>query len=347
MKNDKLSVILQKYLQGKCTPEELEFIDKWYLSSEDNPDDHRLFDIPEREELERKILADIKDRIAPFPNTKFRELKPSRFTGLYKVAASILVVSLVGIAAFLYQDKNSAVSDIEGTTSVKNFKKFTNNTKSVAEQLLSDGTVIRLQPNGSIEFPEVFSQSKREIQLTGEAFFDVAKDKKRPFFISTGDVTIKVLGTSFNVKAYQGAKEITVAVKTGKVSVYTRTTDLNTPDQRIKEEVILTPNQQVVYNTVQENFSKKLVDEPQIILDKPTLFEMEYDATPVDKIFQVLEENYGIDIVFDKQVLSACSLTTSMAEEGLYERIEIICQAIGAQYEMKDGTIIINSKGCQ
>jgi hypothetical protein len=62
---------------------------------------------------------------------------------------------------------------------------------------------------------------------------------------------------------------------------------------------------------------------------------MQYDGTPVDKIFMVLEENYGIDIVFDEKVLSACSLTTSMAEEGLYERIEIICQAIGAEYEIR------------
>ncbi len=110
-----------------------------------------------------------------------------------------------------------------------------------------------------------------------------------------------------------------------------------------KEEIILTPNQEVVYNTIDENFLKKIVDDPQIILEKPTLFAMEYDATPVARIFQVIEENYGIDIVYDDKELSSCSLTTSMAEEGLYERIEIICQAIGAKYEMKDGKILITT----
>ena len=53
------------------------------------------------------------------------------------------------------------------------------------------------------------------------------------------------------------------------------------------------------------------------------------------KFLKVLEENYGIDILYDEQALSTCSLTTSMSEEGLYERIEIICQAIGAQYEIR------------
>ncbi|MBA4058206.1 MAG: hypothetical protein C0490_26050, partial [Marivirga sp.] len=140
---------------------------------------------------------------------------------------------------------------------------------------------------------------------------------------------------------YEGSKEISVAVKTGKVSVY------GSNKKSAIDEIILTPNQEVIYYTEQSNFSKKLVDDPQIILEKPILFEMEYDGTPVDKIFEVLKQNYGIDIVYDRQLLSNCGLTTSMSEEGLYERIEIICQAIGAEYEIKDGAIIISSSGCQ
>ena len=349
MKNENLSELLQKYLEGNCTPEEVDFVDNWYLSAEQNPDDIRLLNSREREELERKMLADIKTRIESASNgSRVVKFRPTTyFSTLTKVAASLILISFVGIGAFLYQDKQSAFRENQSVTSLHNIRKVTNNSAIVMEQLLADGTRIKLQPNGSIEFPEIFEESRREIQLTGEAFFDVAKDQSRPFIISTGDVTIKVLGTSFNVTAYQGAKEITVAVKTGKVSVYAKTADVDAADQKMKEGIILTPNQQVVYNTIKENFSKKLVDEPQIILDRPTLFEMQYDGTPVNEILKVVEENYGIDIVFDNEVLSACNLTTSMSEEGFYERIEIICQAIGAEYEIKDGRIVINSKGCQ
>jgi hypothetical protein len=77
------------------------------------------------------------------------------------------------------------------------------------------------------------------------------------------------------------------------------------------------------------------------------LFKARYDAAPVDKIFEELSINYGIDIVFDEELLSACRLTTSMDEEGLYERIMIICQAIGAKYSIDDGMIWISSNGCQ
>ena len=151
---------------------------------------------------------------------------------------------------------------------------------------MEDGTVILLKPNSSIEYPAKFSAVDRKVTLKGEAFFDVTKDKNRPFIISTSELTVKVLGTSFNVMAYEGAKEISVAVKTGKVSVVKSKDEVTNRPQL--NEVILTPNQEVIYNTTQEYFSKKLVAEPQLILEKPTLFETQYDGAPVNKILAVL-----------------------------------------------------------
>jgi hypothetical protein len=73
---------------------------------------------------------------------------------------------------------------------------------------------------------------------------------------------------------------------------------------------------------------------------------MSYDGTPVTKIFEVLEENYGIEIKYDQDILNGCSLTTTMAEEGFFERIEIICKAIDAQYEIIDSKVVVTSDGC-
>ena len=223
-------------------------------------------------------------------------------------------------------------------------KKTVNNTKGVRRVMLADGSVIALKPNSSIEYPKNFAKDERRILLKGEAFFDVSKDKNRPFVISTSQLRVKVLGTSFNVMAYEGAKEAIVAVKTGRVSVAKSKHALTpTPEE---EEVILTPNQEVVYNTAEDLFSKKLVAKPEVILEDPTQFETQYDGAPVVKILSVLEQNYGINIQYDEEVLSNCILTTSMAEEGLYERIQIICRAIGAKYEINNASIIIKSKGC-
>ncbi len=342
MEKEQLSRLLKKYVNGECTPEEIKLVDGWFLSHEDNPDDDRLLDIDERESLETKMLERIKASLAQEATV----LKSASTTKTwYRAAAAIAALMVSGLGLYLYNQEGLFTDNgLQGP--IAKIVNVTNNTGSVVREVLSDGTVIMLQPQGSLEFFEEFPSDKREIKLTGEAFFDVTKDKNRPFVINTGDVTVKVLGTSFNVRAYEGAKEISVAVKTGKVSVYAKG-DVDAKKAASKEEIILTPNQEVVYNTIDENFSRRIVEDPQIILEKPTLFAMEYDATPVAKIFQVIEENYGIDIVYDEQMLSACSLTTSLSEEGLYERLEIICQAIGAKYEMKDAKIFVSSDGCQ
>ena len=345
MEKDTLSQLLKKYVDGKCTPDELKLIDEWFSSHEQNPDDDRLIDLYEREDLESKMFERIKANVVLSHKLHAVRESSSSAKMWYKVAAALVIVMLTGLGLYIYSQQASFSEDELNVSSASN-KKVTNNTASVMHHALSDGTVIMLQPNGTLEFPLVFPADKREIVLTGEAFFDVTKDKDRPFIINTGDLTVKVLGTSFNVRAYQGAKEISVAVKTGKVSVYAKGDEVDSQKNATKKEIILTPNQEVVYNTVDENFSRKIVDDPQIILDNPTLFAMEYDGTPVVMIFQVMEENYGIDIVYNEESLALCSLTTSMSEEGLFERIEIICEAIGARYEMVDGKIIVSGNGC-
>lgn len=344
--NPKISPeLLKKYIRGEASPEESEQIDKWYASFDSKTEDPRLI---KPIELEEKLLNQIKSKLGLSESASIkRKGSSSPFLGTaLKWAASLAIAALAGAAIYKYLPHTSDAIVEHSSIENPNVEKFANTTTAITERRLSDGSVVQLQPNSVIEFPPAFDLFKREVKLTGEAFFDVSKDKNRPFVITTGGVTIKVLGTSFNVKAYNGADQITVAVKTGRVLV-TKSEKSNHENEGSKEEIILTPNQQVVYNTVNENFEKKLVDEPAIILAKPTLFEMTYDGTPVDKIFEVLEENYGIDIVFDEEVMSNCTLTTSMAEEGLYERIEIICKAIGAEYQITDSTILITSKGCR
>ncbi|MEO8473799.1 MAG: FecR domain-containing protein [Chryseolinea sp.] len=338
MNNRELIRLLDKYSRGECTEDEQASLEHWYLMLEKNPDDSRIFDRQQESLLAQKMLRSIKARILQ----KESKSAPFHFRILIRIAASLLIVAIIGGALFYYRTPIGSKSQ-QLTFSSTSPSVFVQNTSSSPKRYaLSDGTVVILQPKGGLTYPPAFDIASRKVQLTGEAFFDVAKDSARPFIIATNNITVRVLGTSFNVKSYEGAAEAVVAVKSGKVSVKR---PQHHPDGR--DEVILTPNQEVIYNTANEKFQKKIVATPLIILAKPTLFEMQYDETPVDKIFEVLEENYGIDIIYDSKILSSCTLTTSMSEEGFYERIKIICEAIGARYEMHDGGIVIKSSGCQ
>jgi len=227
------------------------------------------------------------------------------------------------------------------------FARIANVENKSREIKLEDGSKVTLEPKSEVRFAKKFAADKREIFLTGEAFFSVKRDETRPFLVYTKEVVTKVLGTSFNIKAYPDEKEITVAVRTGRVSVYANSLKPANSVAPTSAEVILTPNQQVVYNLIDERVSKQLVKHPEVILSKSTLFSMHYDGSPVTKIFKVLEDNYGVEIRYDEELLKNCVLTTTMSDEGLYERIEVICKAIGAHYSVEDAVIYIKSNGCK
>jgi ferric-dicitrate binding protein FerR (iron transport regulator) len=342
MENKARYKVLARYLKGDCTPEERADVEKWFVSLDTKNDDSRLFDSREEEELQKKMLAEIRQRIGVV--TEKGGQKQRWMIMPMRVAASLLIIMLAGAAWFFLQSPGTHLPFAYNRNVSDQVITLNNNTQEVQEHRLPDGSVIQLHPRGTIVYAKPFAADKREVRLIGEAFFDVTKDKKRPFVINAHDVMVKVLGTSFNVTAYEDASEVKVAVKTGRVSV---TRPMNYTRREGLDEVILTPNQEVIYSMVKENFSKQIVASPQIILPKPTLFQMEYDAAPVDEIFEVLEANYGIDIVYDPKVLSTCSLTTRMEEEGFYERIEIICKAIGATFEVQDAKVFIQSAGCR
>lgn len=183
--------------------------------------------------------------------------------------------------------------------------------------------------------------------LSGEAFFNVKRNEDRPFLVYSNEVVTQVLGTSFTIKAYEHEKEITVAVKTGKVSVYANPPGKLMTGATGQKAVILAPNQQIVYNRRNSIVVKQLVKEPEIILPNSNLFKMRFDEVPVTKIFKVLEENYGVEIVYDEEALKKCTLTTAMSDEGLYQRIEVICKAIKAEYTVTEAVIFIKSPGCE
>jgi transmembrane sensor len=334
MRSHEFAQLLEKYLKGTCTPEEEKLVEEWYgrIGAEKRAEPYN--NIETRNRLWSKIRPQ-----------QVAETKRSSY--FLKIAASIAFIIISGLGIFLtYEHAGNAGQwqAVQNSTRriEKNMLSFRNDKNEPQTYPLSDGSVIILQPKGEIWFPETFNGTKREVHLKGEAFFNVRRDTSRPFLVYTGEVITKVLGTSFTIQAYDSVKQITVAVKTGKVSVQANPESKETALQ----EVILTPNQQVVYNRDARKVSVQLVEKPDIVLQEPTLFVMQYDGAPVTKIFEVLEENYGIPIRYDSELLKGCVLTTSMSDEGFYERIDVICKAINATYTVTDGVILIDSRGC-
>lgn len=224
-----------------------------------------------------------------------------------------------------------------------------NTTKAPLLISLEDGSRVTLAPESRIRYARKFVGGKREVYLTGEAFFDISKDPARPFFVYANELVTKVLGTSFTIKAYKTSKEVTVEVKTGRVSVFTQLD----PDVEEKinnrelEGVVLSPNQKIIYARDQIRMVKTLVEKPEIIISKAKAPQFIFEDAPVSEVFDSIGKAYGIDILYDEELLKGCPLTAILENQTLHEKLTIICKAIEANYEILDGQIVVHGKGCK
>lgn len=214
---------------------------------------------------------------------------------------------------------------------------------------LPDGSTAHLAPQSKLSYAAGYGQTNRTVFLVGEARFDVAKNPEKPFFVYANEVVTKVLGTRFVVRAFERDQQVTVSVQQGQVSVYRgqASTRPAAPSKSL-QGVLLLPNQQVVFARETETFAKTLVPAPQRVDAGGTAStSFAFDETPVAEVFAALEKAYGIDIVFDAGVLKDCQLTSTLGDESLYQKLNIVTQSIGATYETVDGKIVVNAKGCQ
>lgn len=226
----------------------------------------------------------------------------------------------------------------------------TNTTTAPILLTLPDSSTILLQPKSSVSYRKDFARhALREVYLSGEAFFTVTKNRRRPFVVYSNELVTKVLGTSFVVKAFEDARQVEVSVKTGKVSVFPRT-DTEVCEGIAQPELagtIITPNQKALFSREQVQVRKELVDSPELlasaVLPAPLL---KFQDTPVSELFGNIEQTYGIDIVYDDRLLGQCLLTASFTTESLYEKMDLICKGIEANFEVMDGKMIVSGRGC-
>jgi len=209
------------------------------------------------------------------------------------------------------------------------------------EITLPDGSLVTLSKGSRISYASQFTKdSTRNVYLEGNGFFNVVKDKSKPFLVYTNGLVTRVVGTSFQISSDRG--KVSVVVKTGKVAVYRMRAFRAAPH----DDLLLTPNQEAVYQTEQNQISKKLAENPVVLQGKEEILKFNYVDSPVPKIFESLENAYGIKIDYDAETFQNCSITTPLSEEPFFTKLDIICKTIQAKYEVADNKIIISGKGC-
>jgi transmembrane sensor len=266
---------------------------------------------------------------------------------LVGIAASLLMIAGV---YYYYSNKPrplpaNAYKAFMQETKHKSFE-YNNNSDGEQHIVLSDGSEVVLEKNSRLTYAANFSSGKREVYLEGNAFFNITRNPARPFIVYTQTIVTKVLGTSFFVKAMSSAETASVVVKTGKVSVFKRENFTNTDaGSATLKGMVVTPNQQVVYDIPNEQMNKSLVEKP--VIANQTTYSFDFDDTPAEEVFSRLQTAYGVPVLIDEEVLKTCTISASLGNEPFYEKLRIICKIINATYEVIDGTVVINTKGCK
>lgn len=330
--------ILDRYLRGACSDAERKFIDSWFENFHaDVP-----VELSEDQAIEARMLIALQKRMhkTSTVSKSMQTLRPWRLA-----AAAIVTFALL---TFTYTWLNrAAVFELANISSQNNntyLKEVTNSSSTPLKVVLPDGSEITLQNGSSIQYDSSFNNPTREVYLEGEAFFNVHRDVKRPFMVYAHDLVTKVLGTSFTITAFEDDEHVTVKVKTGKVIVYT--TEKKKSNKLQPVENTLTPNQQIVFNRSEKKTARSLIEHPEVVVPLEEVRNMRFEEAPVTEIWRALEKIYGMKIEFDEVAFAKCTLTTSVSDGGIYNRMDIICKAIGATYTLEENQIRVTGSGC-
>jgi len=311
-----------KYLLGEASPEEKQEVNEWMSKNAANKENYlqlqKIWDNSKKLAANSTVDADkawerFQKRVGG-QNQAPKILKPSRFSWM-RIAASVILIAGVGILAYFMINNNGSKEMVAQTG------------QNVLVDTLPDGSVITLNKRSAITYPSKFKGNSRAIALKGEAFFNVAPDKKKPFIISVNDVQVTVVGTSFNIKSENGITE--VVVETGIVQV---TKAGKTVELIAGEKIVISPNDS---NTTKEKVSDRLYN---YYRSK----EFVCDDTPLWKLVQVVNEAYNARIIIGRKELNDKRLTTTFNNESLEQVLEVIHLTFDITIVNKeDGQIIL------
>jgi transmembrane sensor len=298
--------LIQRFFSGECTPEEARQVGDYlkehpailekYVSEEEFIQYTTEGDLPEK--VSSQWLRHI-HKEAVHENNQYRWLR--------RLAVAAVVFGIICSAAYLFiRPKSSRLTSMEETATIEKSdqERMENTSAQNMTLVLPDGSRVSLTPGSVVLYDRDFTEN-RNIYLEGEAGFDVVKDKHHPFMVHCNELTTKVLGTSFYVKAVKGDDTISVRLFTGKIMITAEVLKKRTIDN-----LILSPGQELIYNRREmtasiKNFNPSSANNREVLVKagnnhkgaiKPDWFK--FSSQPVTSVLDQLSNYYGVGIYY-------------------------------------------------
>lgn len=348
MEAQRLRYLLEQYYKGWITDAEKAELDAWYETMQVTGESFFAAGTQPGEEVSL-LLEQLHKRM---PQTAVRPLQKPAVKKLpmagWAAAASLLIAVA---AAWMMNHRQPASVTTARSSSPKIAQQDTmlavalkTNTGDADMQLvLEDGTLLVLSKQASVQYPMHFSGNKREVTIQGKVFFDVAKDKARPFTVYTAHVATTVLGTSFTVQERKDG--VSVKLFSGKVQV--KPTDETYAGW--KQQVVLHPGEQLYYNM--EKASLAVTPAPATtgsrlaVTDSNEVSngnELVFANAALPQVFENIGKFYNISIRYEKAQVKALYFSGTMQKSDAPEVIlNAIAQMNGLEVQEADHTYII------
>lgn len=273
--------------------------------------------------------------------------------GWYGMAAAAAVaLAIVATGYLTWRPENTSkgryaetITALESTSTVTRHAN-----KSGQQELyyLPDSSSVMLDPQSEVSFTSAYNRENRSVYLSGRATLDVVPNAAKPFYVYANEVVTKVLGTKFEVVAFDDGRDVTVKVLNGKVTVYQNDAkDSETGVAPRQSAVLLLPNQLVVFDRKAALFDKRLVENPVSLPDVKTLPKFEYEDDYAVRFFEDIRKAYGVNVVYNPELLENCQFSAAFSDESLPEKLDVVCKTIGASYEIIDAQVVITTAGCK
>lgn len=329
IKKQNIKKAIEHFIQGNASPEMQKHLLDWL---KENPDNQKLLfgdkDLwnasqlgsSELEEIEVQQWIKLQERISVqnYKTIQFKEI-------LRIVAVVVISLGLGWTGHYLY------TSDVFHNKQIE--QRTIEATKGQLKEIfLADGTHVWLNSDSKLSFPSKFSEKTREIDLQGEAFFEVTANVENPFIVKTKNHKVKVTGTKFNICEYPESEIIETTLVEGRVKIISG---------NITKDIF--PGQQSSFNT--ETAEVRISEADFAINTSWTEGKYYFKNEPIEKVFKIMERWWDVQIIYPESKLKNERISGALRKhKSLEQHFEVIQQLIPIEYKIETDIVEVNIK---
>lgn len=299
--------ILKNYLLNKCSTKDIESLKQWLEESEEHAS--QLFKIEELYHLGRFHVNQDIEHIEEAEQNLFKAIKNAKSITYKKplflrYVAAIIIICICSYMCYFGYHNNNVFNTIEVSATAKSIKRV----------LLPDGTYVWLNHSSILRYPQKFTKEKRDVELKGEAYFEVTKKPHQPFIVKSDAMTIEVLGTKFNFNTKHSNNCEELSLLEGIVQIH---------GDNDKSRITIIPGQKIILNKRTQQITIQEVNARMESLWHEDMIS--FKKSNIQEIVTTLEHVYNKHIIIDSKINRKMTYSGEMKR---YEKIDSVLKAL-------------------